>query len=686
MLLSGTTPPTPGDGADGDFWINTTAWMIYGPKAAGAWPAGVDLIPANAAAVAYDDALTQLGAANVQEAIVALFNRLPVLTNVTLSSGRYLHDAPASTVIADIIGWMPGAVLSLAVGKGRFEIVGNPQEGFKLVKGDVATPAGDAAIVIRQTFPAARNGPTHDTAITLMAMAADRYMLGVTRVRVNSGAVLAAVAGVERKMSVFVYGAPQYATNGYRIHYAGFASTEGGNSPQETVLPGNDTVIHGAWAVVGVQVVNGALVGGTRHRLKFGGLDGATIASGANGAWTDEANFVANLAAEGNLAIVTEYSTAVGQNQLPNARIQKHRGERIWGGPAGASLAPMLDALGAASTAALDTSYGLIGQPQFYGPDLIVQKGWDGRPVILAMADSIGESRQEFSGSADARGNLGELRRWLDIDDATYRRTPHYVIGVPGAASVRELATSAFKRWDNLDQAMTWNGGTAPFTRIVDQLAQNDLQTSFTTMRSYNKGAVTRVKARYPGLSVVAFGALPRTSSTDFYVTRANQTRVTGNEWATPTDVWGNGNKWQLEAAREAGLDGELSGYISTRPYWYDATYPGTWPVATATTLFAQAGTDGTATYSQIVVTDRPAISDVIRWGAGNVGVGFAVDVVADPGGGWRVTLDRSTNTIVAAAGSPVITAPTNDQVHPQPSPILAIAAAVPQSEKAKLA
>lgn len=44
MLLNGTAPPTAGDGADGDFWIDTTAWAIYGPKAAGAWPSGVSLI------------------------------------------------------------------------------------------------------------------------------------------------------------------------------------------------------------------------------------------------------------------------------------------------------------------------------------------------------------------------------------------------------------------------------------------------------------------------------------------------------------------------------------------------------------------------------------------------------------------------------------------------------------------
>ncbi len=43
-LLNGTTNPTAGVGANGDFYINTSANTIFGPKAAGAWPAGVSLV------------------------------------------------------------------------------------------------------------------------------------------------------------------------------------------------------------------------------------------------------------------------------------------------------------------------------------------------------------------------------------------------------------------------------------------------------------------------------------------------------------------------------------------------------------------------------------------------------------------------------------------------------------------
>jgi len=41
-ILSGTAAPTT-EGVDGDFYIRTTTQFIYGPKAGGVWPAGVDL-------------------------------------------------------------------------------------------------------------------------------------------------------------------------------------------------------------------------------------------------------------------------------------------------------------------------------------------------------------------------------------------------------------------------------------------------------------------------------------------------------------------------------------------------------------------------------------------------------------------------------------------------------------------
>lgn len=47
-LLNGTIDPTT-EGVDGDFYINTTSHQIFGPKASGVWPAGVNIVgPAGA--------------------------------------------------------------------------------------------------------------------------------------------------------------------------------------------------------------------------------------------------------------------------------------------------------------------------------------------------------------------------------------------------------------------------------------------------------------------------------------------------------------------------------------------------------------------------------------------------------------------------------------------------------------
>lgn len=42
-VLYGTVDPT-GEGANGDFYINTSSHFLFGPKAAGAWPAGTSLV------------------------------------------------------------------------------------------------------------------------------------------------------------------------------------------------------------------------------------------------------------------------------------------------------------------------------------------------------------------------------------------------------------------------------------------------------------------------------------------------------------------------------------------------------------------------------------------------------------------------------------------------------------------
>lgn len=44
LLLSGTGVPAPGLGKDSDIYIDSANWLVFGPKASGAWPPGVSLV------------------------------------------------------------------------------------------------------------------------------------------------------------------------------------------------------------------------------------------------------------------------------------------------------------------------------------------------------------------------------------------------------------------------------------------------------------------------------------------------------------------------------------------------------------------------------------------------------------------------------------------------------------------
>ncbi len=488
----------------------------------------------------------------------------------------------------------------------------------------------------------------------------NRYLFWATRARSPSGSLVTAASGTHFVMTKLIFGSPQYAVNRLRLHLPGFASTEGGNSPQETVLPGNAMTIDGVWVEVG----------GVATRATFGGANGASIASGSTGIWTDEIVLLSGIAPESPVAIYTSYSTAVGEKQIPLTQIQKERGERVWGASDAASLEALIGT-SAASTPALDTSYGHTSQPTYYGPDMMAAKGWDGRPVALVVGDSIGERQNDHVCAADARGNLGWLRRWLDTDHATYGRTPHFMLALPGAASKRELTTSATLRWDVLDELIALNGGKWPFTCIIDQMGVNDTEADYPTMKANWLALLTRIRARYHNVPVIAAGTTPRSTSTDAYFSQSNQTPTAGGTYP-------GGLYYQLDADKAAGMAGEVQGFIDL---WGSAfsTRSGKWPgQAFQTTLAADTG----SSYNMISLMAKPALGDLLRWGTNGAVVG---NVIATSGSApYSVTLDRTNSTAVAAGGT-VYAPATSDGIHPRPREAIRMAAAVPGSFKATL-
>ncbi|NEK42886.1 hypothetical protein GR250_15810 [Rhizobium leguminosarum] len=386
----------------------------------------------------------------------------------------------------------------------------------------------------------------------------DRYMFIGSRARMPSGNIVTALAGTNYYCCKIVIPSPQFVTRTFKFHLPGFASTEGGNSPQETIVtgtvgtPGNSVVADALYA----------RIGGVFHQCTFGGNNSVTVVDQTNGQWTDDLT-TPDVPPETDIELWLFYHVAAGEKVWPVYRVQKHRGERIWGANDNASLLGFMADPLADSTPALDTGYGTQAQPQYYGPDafMLAKGDWDGRPVVLAFVDSIGESRQEYSAAADARGMIGWLRRWLDKDDGI-GRIPFCMIGMPGAGSVREYTGSgtsiATRRRDIIREIIAFNGGKWPFTVVGNQLGQNDTSTSYNTWFNTNyRSNVSRIRAEYPDVKIVAFPPLGRTD-TQRTITLTSVGTVATATVATGTAGLQSGQTLSISGATPTAYNGNV--------------------------------------------------------------------------------------------------------------------------------
>ncbi|WP_296075359.1 hypothetical protein [uncultured Agrobacterium sp.] len=524
----------------------------------------------------------------------------------------------------------------------------------------------------------------------------DRYMVFATRARMPSGAIYTALANNTYICTKIKVGCSQFKTRAFRFHFSGFASTEGGNSPQETIVtgtlgtPGNSVIID-EFAL--------------RYRGQFypvtfnGGSAGVTIADQTNGVWTDEITIPGDVDAEGDVELWTVYHVAsAGDKVWPVYRVQHHRGERVWGGASLGAVQAFQATPDAASTSALisstgDAGYGQQAQYQHYGPDFMVARGdWDGRPVALVVADSIGEARQEYGPNADTRGNLGYLRKWLDRKD-TAGRVPHLVIGMPGSASLRELTGSgssiATRRWEILDQVKAFNNGKLPFTAILNQMGQNDTTTSYATWWSRVTGLASRLRTRYPGVRLVHLVPLGRAANSQEY-TDANAVSYSANNvW--PADGTDASGKWRLRNDLLALKDNVADAAIDTLAAWQGSAglaKPPMYDELPWSSLTEQAGTDGTATYQSFQVADgslyQPEQQLRVYSPDGTTLLGSG-NVIAEISGDTLKL--QSAIATVFPIGARLYQIPVNygDGLHPMPVLVRQLATKLADSEKAKL-
>lgn len=372
---------------------------------------------------------------------------------------------------------------------------------------------------------------------------ANRYMPAATRVEWPGGFTQTYAAGLNYQASELYFGSPDYPTNSFLIPFVGFGVTQGGNAPQETVNPNADMLIDEVFFLH---------PDGSEHAVLFGGA-AAAAATAATGIVWGQVTLPADLPRRSFFGIRTIWHGTVGNTYIGGYRIQRHRGEKYWAAGDLASVRA-LAAADAPSTPDRDPDgfYNTVGnvsnsQPLAYGPALIFAKGWDGRPVPLVLSDSLVE-RQEIAASADARGNMGVWRRWLDVADPVWGETMPLIMGVPGAKSQLDLtgsgSTIATLRWGLIDVVKnTYNGGLNPWTFVFDQSGRNDNNATASTWANFKFGLIDRVKTRYgAGTHVVGLTLWPTMTSTDGGRTAAAYTVST---------LW-NGVSGTLKAVNDA--------------------------------------------------------------------------------------------------------------------------------------
>jgi hypothetical protein len=425
-----------------------------------------------------------------------------------------------------------------------------------------------------------------------------RYMFFATRNRILSGVLMTAPTGLTNFESTLYFDCPSYRTRDFQFHFSGVMGTEGGAAPAENLLPTNDMVINAAYLVY-----NGA-----EYPLLFpGGLTSVTILKGTDGIF-GHCVLPFDLPKRAKFGIRTYWSVPGGGNFVAGYRVQRHRGETFRGAGSLAALQALVAANG--NTPALDVFYNVVGaqasgQQLAFGPDFMVAKGdWDGRPVVLVVPDSIGESRQEIAHSADDRGNMGIYRRYLDADDGAFGSLPTFFIAGPGAAASRELLTGAFQRWRVLDEIIAMNGGKWPFTVILNQMGFNDSNVTASTWISRPKALIQRLKARYPGVRVLQATITGRATSSDTYRTAAGQT--VPNPWQVP-GIPGNNNTGLglLNEEIRANTANWHDGVIEVYNAWSDPDNLNKWRGSNSFgeigRLISNSSSDGVATWNQAV-------------------------------------------------------------------------------------
>lgn len=560
-LLNGTTPPTAGDGLDGDFWIDTTAWLIYGPKESGNWPAGVSMVGPAPTDAELEALIQPIVDSAVAAATNALYLQLTVeMPDLSLSGDTISPTAPAGTVVGTLVGKTPGALLSISPNDGRFLLTGDDYNGWKVVRGSTAVVAGDLDLQVTQTYLAGRNSPKIDAlrifitdplpplTTTGYAFAATRFVFPV----ISTGG---AGTGNRFQLSNTYFATPAWTATGWRFAFANLylAGAVGPERAANTAM------------TIEFATVTDDPVGANAWPVTFNSGSTSIVIPPGQIVLSDEVIGFAP-AANSHAYIRVQKSVPVGGNQLVSI-YPSTVGSDLGEGNEGTSTLQSGKRLG--GTIAVTNP----GSTQSYSPCFAVAKGWDGSsPVFLINGTSREVPTSDVVYRQSERGVTSAIMRGLDSTTGgrmafgNFSQSGAYALNTaseaPGAFAARMAALRAV--------------GNAPFNRIATDIGPNDINQGLLPLPAIKKATTNWWRfwrAHCPTAPIYhLFGEPWTTSATGTYwTTVADQTPVVSA--AYPDGVQPQWFNWLLTAPdRPAWVTP-----IDMRTIYEDPSSPGKW-------------------------------------------------------------------------------------------------------------
>lgn len=288
-ILSGTAAPTSGDGTNGDYWLDYTAWTIYGPKASGTWPSGhalgsggavtsvagktgpVTLVPADVPGVATTSGVTSsINAAIASEvtradgAYAQVENNLTDLTDAAAARTALGVPATANTLSPTTAASTYSPLTKAESGDWTFNVkAGYAAKGDGKVVTDGAMTSGSGVLTCATSTPFASGDVGKSVMVKGAAAAGVTSLVGTITGFTDSGHVTLSVsAATTVTNAVVLWGTDDTAAIQNAINAAVSWATSNGGAAR-VFFP----VSTGFYVVAGALVTGGSTKGNSQLTL-----------------------------------------------------------------------------------------------------------------------------------------------------------------------------------------------------------------------------------------------------------------------------------------------------------------------------------------------------------------------------------------------------------------------------------